>query len=352
MAIIELIGCRTESEKLIYTSLAIFAAQFFNTALLITIVNANFSNSSYQILRWLCEGNDPDFNQRWFVVVGNVITGSMFANIFMPLIEAIVSYVSLESLRCKDRGCSRKKNSLYATQTTTVPGYIDLYAGPSYQMHFKYSMILNIIYVTMMYGVGMPVLFYYALVSFICLYLVEKFMLYYGYRKPPQYDVVLNNYVLGVMKGAPMVLLSFGYWFLPNKQLLSNKYLKPKHRKSIPYDATHDPIDTIMHPSLAITDSPGAGALLVLLMFYLIFIIIPLCCQKRKFYLLNICNRKNKYFSDDIVLDETIDTYYKCLDDDDRQWTIKEESYYRDTFDLEIMLDETVKKLKNNKLSK
>lgn len=254
--------------------------------------------------------------------------------------------------RCIDRGYSCKKSELYKTKTTTVPGYIDLYAGPVYQMHFKYSMILNIIYVTMMYGVGMPVLFYYALASFICLYLVEKFMLYYGYRKPPQYDVVLNNYVLGVMKGAPLVILSFGYWFLSNKQLLSNDFLKPKHRKSIPYDATHDPIDTIMHPLQAITMSPGAGALLVLVNLYLFFFIIPLICSKRKFYLLDCCFKRNRQFIDNIVVDETIDTYYKCLDDDDRQWTIREEEYYRDTFDLETMLDETVKKLNNNKLSK
>lgn len=219
-------------------------------------------------------------------------------------------------------------------------------------MHFKYSMILNIIYVTMMYGVGMPVLFFYALVSLILLYLVEKFMLYYGYRKPPQYDVVLNKYVLGVMKGAPLVLLCFSYWFLSNKQLLSNKYLKPKHRKSIPYDATHDPIDTILHPVSAIQMSPGAGALLVLLSAYFFLYILPLLCSKRKIYLFKCCFDQKRQFLDEIVLDETIDTYYKCLDDEDRQWTVKEEEYYRDTFELEIMLDDTLKKLNNNKLSK
>lgn len=31
--------------------------------------------------------------------------------------------------------------------------------------------------------------------------------------------------------------------------------------------------------------------------------------------------------------------YYKCLDDDDREWTIQEEDYFRDMFDLDIMLD-------------
>lgn len=90
---------------------------------------------------------------------------------------------------------------------------------------------------------------------------------------------------------------------------------------------------------------------MILLTIYTFFYIVPLCCRKRKFYLLDICC-KNTAFLDDIVLDETIDTYYKCLDDDDREWTIKEEAHYRDTFDLETMLDETVRKLNINKLSK
>ena len=54
----------------------------------------------------------------------------------------------------------------------------------------------------------------------------------------------------------------------------------------------------------------------------------------------------------EIKVDEVIDNYYKCLDDDDREWTIKEEDYYRDIFNLDIMLDNTLEKLKNNKLSK
>ena len=55
-------------------------------------------------------------------------------------------------------------------------------------MHFKYSSILTIVYITMMYGVGMPILFPIACISFVVLYFVEKILLFYGYRMPPMYD--------------------------------------------------------------------------------------------------------------------------------------------------------------------
>ena len=65
-----------------------------------------------------------------------------------------------------------------------------------------------------------------------------------------------------------------------------------------------------------------------------------------------ICSKRDRDFLSEIKVDEVIDNYYKCLDDDDREWTIKEEDYYRDIFNLDIMLDNTLEKLKNNKLSK
>lgn len=37
--------------------------------------------------------------------------------------------------------------------------YIALYSGNDYVMHFKYSSVLNVVFITMMYGVGMPLLF-------------------------------------------------------------------------------------------------------------------------------------------------------------------------------------------------
>ena len=59
-------------------------------------------------------------------------------------------------------------------------------------MHFKYSTLLNVIFVTFMYGLGMPILFPIAFLSCFVLYFVEKTMLYYGYRVPPMYDERLS----------------------------------------------------------------------------------------------------------------------------------------------------------------
>ncbi len=71
-----------------------------------------------------------------------------------------------------------------------------MYGGPIYYMHFKYSSIMTITFITFIYGFGMPILFPIACVSFLVLYMVEKLLLFYGYRLPPMYDERLSQDVL------------------------------------------------------------------------------------------------------------------------------------------------------------
>jgi len=73
-----------------------------------------------------------------------------------------------------------------------------------------------------MYGLGIPVLFPIAALSFLILYTIEKGMIYYAYRQPPVYDDKLNKMVLGLMTWAPLLMMGFGYWMFSNRQLLSN----------------------------------------------------------------------------------------------------------------------------------
>ena len=79
------------------------------------------------------------------------------------------------SFRLMDRHftCNEK-----TTMQTSVQGYINLYSGPVYLMHYKYSTILNVCFVTFMYGFGLPILFPVAILAFLILYFVEKTMIY------------------------------------------------------------------------------------------------------------------------------------------------------------------------------
>ncbi len=104
----------------------------------------------------------------------------MMFNIYWPIFEVGVWYGYRFAFRLLDRRF--KTCNVNYTNKTTIQQYVEIYSGPVFFIHYKYSSILNITFVTMMYGLGIPILFPIAAISFLTLYLVEKVMIYYSYR--------------------------------------------------------------------------------------------------------------------------------------------------------------------------
>ena len=69
-----------------------------------------------------------------------------------------------------------------------------------------------ILFVTMIYGTAMPILFIIAAFSFCVQYVLDVTMLYYSFKAPPTYDESINTKMIQILKYAPLVLLSFGFW--------------------------------------------------------------------------------------------------------------------------------------------
>jgi hypothetical protein len=224
--LIQYIGKDTETGQTELITNGVFIVQFFNTAILLLLVNANFYEQA-SWLGWVFNGSLTDFQSVWFNDIGYTLVGAMMFNIYWPAFEFFAFYMMRTGFRLLDRNFSCNKNK---TKKTTVQQYVELYSGPVYFIHYKYSSILNITFVTFMYGIGVPLLFPIAVFSFFVLYLVEKSMLYWSYRQPPMYDDKLNKSVLKKMTYAPLLFLAFGYWMLSNNQLFGNSVFQVQSR--------------------------------------------------------------------------------------------------------------------------
>ena len=55
---------------------------------------------------------------------------------------------------------------------------------------------MNVIFMTMMFGAGMPILFPIAFMSLVLFYFSETYMIFYFYQTPPTFDENLNISVL------------------------------------------------------------------------------------------------------------------------------------------------------------
>ena len=83
------IGKDTESEQTRLITNGVFIVQFFNTALLLLLVNANFDEQS-GFLSFFFKGAVGDFNSWWFSDIGNTLIGAMMFNIYWPVMEFFV----------------------------------------------------------------------------------------------------------------------------------------------------------------------------------------------------------------------------------------------------------------------
>lgn len=102
--------------------------------------------------------------------------------------------------------------------------YKDLYSGVDYVIHFKCSGVINIVWVTMMYGVGLPILFPIAAFNFLNQYVCERIIVTYQTKLPPALDDQLTNNEISKISYAPLLFLINGYWMLSNPEIFENKW--------------------------------------------------------------------------------------------------------------------------------
>ena len=222
-----------------------------------------------------------------------------------------------------------------------------MYAGPIYYMHYKYSSIMTLVFITFIYGFGMPILFPVAFLSCLVLYLCEKVMLFYAYRLPPMYDEMLSQDVLNKLQFAPVLYLAFGYWMASNQQLISNGHLEPM------VNANDVPITSHTYGSILNIDGwTGLKWPMLLSFFVLTLIYIFGEWLELAFESCITCIWKDANITiGDIDLNEDIDTYFAALDNQDRNWSQKEEENSRTLKTSQIMTDEQFELLNNTPIT-
>ena len=334
--LVDWIGFNTETVRLSKTTTITFVVQFFNSAFLLLMVNANLSEQPLTF--GLTTGTLPDFNAQWFRSVGDVIVAAMVFNVYYPIVEVAMYWGLRVLFRCIDRGCTCRG----PTKSTSIQNYINTYQGPIYFMHYKYASILTIAYITFMYGFGMPVLFPIAMLSFLVLYFVEKLMLFYGYVMPPMYDERLSNDVLQKLQFAPLLYVIFGYWMSSNQQLLSNDHLTPVQSSLDSYVSDH-----LMQSVFQATGYEGYKWPLMIC-----FIILNLVWYFGE----KFANQMYECFPNlrigDIELNEDIDNYWASLDEGDRKWSTKEEQNAREALKTKILTDDQYERLLSMPMTK
>jgi hypothetical protein len=124
--------------------------------------------------------------------------------------------------KLKQRLDTKCKGDPFLTKKRTIQTYKAVYTGKDMPIHFKYSDCLNITFLAMLYGLGMPIMFPMAALILQNQRLAERIQVAYNYKQPPAMDNSLSDSVLSIMKYAPLMLLFNGFWLMDNRQFFDN----------------------------------------------------------------------------------------------------------------------------------
>lgn len=311
---------KTMTKETDITMQTVFAGQFVNTAILLTLNNANFIDfdEGYGPLSTMFPvGMETDFSVNWYATVGLLLISTLIVQALWPLIELSMFGSMAWGKQYMDRGMG---SDTYKTNMPTAMAYVDLYAGPVYLIHYRYSMILLHIGCAFLYGTCMPVLYVVAFFAFIVLYLNEKTLVCYYYREPPSFDEQITLRAMNIIQWIPILCLPVIFWQMGNRQIFEN-IVTPIERASDVIRSSHDIKNAMMHINpLFMTYNSG-----VLFLFIAII----------SFYILRWL--KGMILDDeeeDDQLTEGLSDYYNAVMDHDRANNIGQEKYFLEKFKM------------------
>lgn len=195
-------------------SLKIFIAQFINTALIVLLVNAQFDFVQQLGLPngifGLFAGGFSSFVPRWYAAVGVGICITMLSNIAVPHIATIIAVALRPCRRC----CTTPVDDDEATA---------MYALPVFDPSANYPVMINVVFVTMMYSSGLPVLLPVAAAFMWVTYWLDRCCLFRCMARPAFEGATVAKQIGRLLKWSVLLHLFFAVWMLSDASTLESE---------------------------------------------------------------------------------------------------------------------------------
>lgn len=184
----------------------LFLAQFFNSALILVVVDMYLpwlkkAIKGTMLSGMLFEGELDDLTPKWYQEVGYALVVSMIAT---PMVQRCQTFVRYYRFTWNRSGAK--------TKALTQRQLNEAYEGAEFVLSTRYGEILNIIFVTLTFSAGLPILVPLAALSFAQHYLIDKFEFLRVSKLPPRYSTALAQGAAELMVYACIGHLLFALW--------------------------------------------------------------------------------------------------------------------------------------------
>ena len=134
----------------------------------------------------------------------------------MPFLNLLASFFIRKLMRYKDGSDPNQ------TVQCSIPDYKKVWGGNEFRLHSKFANLLNITFVTMLFGLGLPLLFPIAALNLLTKLFCEKLQLVYFSTRTKSFDDKLPNLVNRILLISPIIFAFNGYWMISNPEIFKN----------------------------------------------------------------------------------------------------------------------------------
>lgn len=207
----------SKSKEQVKIMTKVFVAMFINTALIVLVVNANFSSIGFfgtlPFGQYIFNSKFSDFTRDWYIQVGSTLTITMIVSVFSPhMLNFILFYPR--------GGCKRMCYKGYKTQKEINAAF----TGPEFDIATRYSQILNVVFSSMLYSGGIPLLNATCCATMFALYWTDKFLVLRHYSRPPRYSQELNDRFLAILPLAAILHSGFSLYMLGTEDIFPERF--------------------------------------------------------------------------------------------------------------------------------
>ena len=312
-----------------------FLLTFFNSGLLILLINANFTGIGIDTVSEIgpildyFDGEFMDFDDKWFQIVAPIFISSMLIRITVPPAIIIMKIALKKILIILDRRSLKPSSKgIYTSQISNLD-YVELHSGDVPLLSHLYNKILLNIMMCMMLGLGIPILFPLTLISLVVIYVSYKIALLQWYQKPPKLDEWISRLSIHILSYGALFYCGFSYWMLCNRQMFEN-YVLPKSNQ-----------DQVENHGHSLFYNPNNHTYILMMMF---FIIIVFLIYNFTFYdVCNICVKSS--VKNEIQHFENLLNFYKSISNKNLEMWISEERLVRNEYGYKVLFDDTYERM-------
>jgi hypothetical protein len=165
----------------------------------------------------LFRGRHTDFGALWYTDVGRQIVSMMLVFMIRPIFEFGIEYATLRLKRWWYKKSVKREDKPGFDKTYDYIEFLELHAGPEYNFYYKTANTTIMVFITLIFGPALPVLYIISLIAIGSAYFIDRLALTYFYRIPPKYSEKLTLLNLKIMSFAPIISLVFTFWLYNNQ---------------------------------------------------------------------------------------------------------------------------------------